>query len=423
MVVGVLTYFFPPNVIALGFTAVVFWAVIRPDLLRVKTLAAIGLVAAIAVATVVFYLQDAIRVLSTTLYPGQRISGGGGVSLGMWLTQLLPTSQMNHHVSLVAGSNICEQSTIGSVYVLAVACFGDVRGLWQNAGREERRRLLLLTAGLLATQAWMVVPLPPWAGYPLLWHLVPPGRMVLAGGLMLMIVAFVIAQSRPLVFSAARCTLFVSALVLGWVLLKQPLNISFTEAFRDWIFIVPVLVTALLVRFGLLTSARANGTLLASAAVLALISFGTFNPIQSTVPMFTKPDTPVTRDFDRRLQEEGRGYILEPWGKSFFSHSGLPLIGLGYPSLSYSTFDPAMDLWRQVYPDVPAAELRSAFQNVGSFGFGDVPAPKWQPIYTLAPMAPFVRPGATVCDFIRPSRTRFAGLAGCLTPTARTEAP
>ena len=137
--------------------------------------------------TVLFYLRDAIAILSTTVYPGQRISGGGAIDGGRWLAQFLPTSQMNHHVALVPAPNICELSMVGSMYVLAMLFFVDWRALATSSTREERRRWAWLAAGLIATQAWMVVALPPWAGYPLLWHLVPPGRMVLAGGLMLML--------------------------------------------------------------------------------------------------------------------------------------------------------------------------------------------------------------------------------------------
>ena len=41
---------------------------------------------------VLFYLRDAIAILSGTVYPGQRVSGGGGIDFRWWLTQFLPTS-------------------------------------------------------------------------------------------------------------------------------------------------------------------------------------------------------------------------------------------------------------------------------------------------------------------------------------------
>jgi hypothetical protein len=422
-VCGLLTYFYPPNAIALGFVAMILWAVIRPELLRWRSLAAMGVTAALAGATVLFYLRDAIAILSTTVYPGQRVSGGGGIDFGRWLAQFLPTSQMNHHVALVPAPNICELAMVGSLYVLAMVFFVDWRGLAATSTREERRRWAWLAAGLMTTQAWMVVTLPPWVGYPLLWHLVPPGRMVIAGGLMLMLVAFVLGQARPLVFGAVRCGLFGAALLAAWWAFKHPHGIGPAEAYRDWILIVPVAAIAAGVAFRVLTPVQGNAALLASAALLGLVSFGTFNPIQSTVPIFEKPNTPITAEFDRRLREDGRGYILEPWGASFFAHSGLPLVGFGYPSISYSTFDPAMDLWAKLYPELPPDELRRTFHNVGSFAFGDIPAPRWQPIYTFAPMAPFLRPGATVCDFIRPSRMQFASLAGCPRPVGMVGEP
>jgi hypothetical protein len=424
LVCGLLTYFYPPNAIALGFVAMIVWAAIRPDLLRWKHLAGLAVVAGLAGGTVLFYLRDAIAILSTTVYPGQRISGGGGVVFRSWLSQLLPTSQMNHHVPIVPAPNICELSTIGSIYVLAMIFFVDWGALARTSTSAERRRWAWLGAGLVATQAWMVLALPPWAGYPFLWHLVPSYRMAIGGGLMLMIVAFVLGHARPLVFSAMRCVLFAVVLWSAWCLFKYPLGIGLAEAYRDWAYVIPVVAVAGGVAWKVLSASRAHATLLVSSALLGVVSFGTFNPIQSTVPIFEPPVTPLTLEFDRRLREEGRGYIIEPWGASFFAHSGLTLVGLGYPSISYSTFDPAMDLWRKVYPEVPPDELRQAFQNAGSFAFGDVPVPKWQPIYTLAPAAPFLRPGATVCEFIRPSRSAFAAIAGCPTPLpSSTEGP
>ncbi|HXW05575.1 MAG TPA: hypothetical protein VD833_10120 [Vicinamibacterales bacterium] len=420
MACGLLTYFYPPNAIALGFVALVFWAGARPGLLQWRTLLPLGLTAAAAGATVLFYLWEPIAIVAQTVYPGQRVSGGGGVYFRWWLTQLLPTSHMNHHAPLIPAPNICELSTIGSVYVLAILFFAPWRELVLQSTGAERRRWLWVAAGLLATQAWMTVRLPPWAGYPLLWHLVPPGRMVLAGGLLLVTFAFLIGQARPLRLTIWRTAAFALTLGLGWALFKQTHGIGPGEAFRDWAFAVPVAVAAVLQRMSLVTPPAVNVILLASAVLLGAVSFGTFNPIQSAKPIFQKHQTPVTAELDRRLAAEGRGYLLLPWGSSFFSHSGLPLIALGYPSLAYSTFDPAMDLWTRIYPELPAEKLNRAFNNVGTLGFGDVPEPEWIPIITQAPMAPFVRPGVTVCEVIRPARAAFAPSVGCPVPLAST---
>jgi hypothetical protein len=415
LVGGLLTYFYPPNAIALGFVAAMLWLAMRPDWLQWRKVAAIGLVAGAAAATVLLYLHDAITILSGTVYPGRRISGGGGVDFRWWLTQLLPTSAMNHHVPLVPAPNICELSTVGSIYVLAAIFFAPWKALVLESSREDWRRWAVLGIGLLATQAWMTLPLPAWAGYPLLWHLVQPGRMVLAGGVMLIVLTFVITQRQPMRFSAFGCLSFGLTLILAWALFKRPHGIGLAEAYRDWIFIVPVVVAALLVAVKLLTPVRANTLLIAAAVVLGAVSFGTFNPIQKTTPIFATHHTAVTADLNRRLRH-GRGFLLLPWGTSFFAHSGLPLVGLGYPSLAYSTFDPAMDLWMKMFPELSADELNRTFNNVGSFAFADVPRPLWQPIYTMVPIAPFTRPELTVCDLIRPSRAAMAAALNCPPP-------
>ncbi len=413
---ALLTYFYPPNAISLGFAAAVLWAVLSPDLFHWRRMVPLVAAAGTAGGIVLFYLRDAIATLTQTVYPGHRVSAGGDLHLSVWLSQFLPTSLMNHHIPVGSTSNICELSTIGSVYVLALVFFLPWRSLIVESSREERRRWALLGAALVATQSWMIVTLPSWVGYPLLWHLVPSGRMVLAGGVLLMILALVLGTARPLRFDFYRCVAFALTLVLGWAVFKLPHEIGFREAFRDWIYIVPVVVAALAQGLRILAPPQANGLLIASAAALAFVSFATFNPIQKTTPLFQKHDTKVTRELDRRLREEGRGYLAIPFRSSFFGHSGLPLIGLGYPSMAYSTFDPPMEIWRKLYPEMPRSRVRAVFQNAGAIGFDDVPEAKWVPIFTVAPIEPLRRPGLTVCDLIRSNRAPFAASIGCPAP-------
>jgi hypothetical protein len=416
LVCALLTYLYPPNAIALGFVALILWSTIAPELLGWRRFVPLGLAAVVAASTVLVYLWDPIVRLSNTVYPGQRMSGGGGMNFRWWVTQFLPTSAVNDHVPVVSAPNVCELSTLGSLYVLAILFFVPWFDLLAQSTKEDRRRWTWLVAGLLATQAWMTISLPPWVGYLFLWHFVQPGRMVLAGGLFLLILAFVLGQARPLRLTAFRCLFFGYTLFLAWVLFKRPHAIGLLEAYHDWVFVVPVVVLATLKALALLKDAAANTVLLGCAAALGVVSFGTFNPIQTTTPIFERHDTSVTRELNSRLARERRGYLLLPWGSSFFSHSGLPLIALGYPSLSYSTFDPAVDLWRKVYPQLPPDQLRQVFDNAGSFAFGDFQSPRWFPIFTQAPMDPFVRPGVTVCDVIRPSRAAFAASVGCPVP-------
>jgi hypothetical protein len=411
---GLLTYFYPPNFICLGFVGLLLWAAIQPELLRWSRLAGLAAVVAAACGVMVFYLWDPLQVLAHTSYPGQRISMGGGVSFTGWLTQWLPTALLHNHVLLVPG-NICEASTLGSIYAFAVLFFIPWRDLITSSTPNERRTWLLLLAGVVATQVWMTLPLPHWLGYPLLWHRVPPGRMVVAGGMLVLVLSFLIGKARPLRMTSFRVALLAACLFTAWFQYKYSQGIGFVASYKDWIMIVPVVVVAAVGAVRPLPPAVPNLVLLGSALVIGVVSFGTFNPLQSTKPIFEQHSTPVTAKLDQAVDMNGRGFILQPWMTTFFSHTGLPLIGLGYPSLSYSTFDPAVDLWRKVYPDLSPEEFQRIFNNVGGYAFGDVPAPHRVPgtLVTLSPSAPFTKPGVTVCDFIRPSRMALAASVGC----------
>ena len=89
------------------------------------------------------------------------------------------------------------------------------RDLVARINWEERRRWMWLVGGLAATQAWMIIYVPPWVGYPLLWHLVPSGRMVLAGGLLLLVTAFLLGQTYRLQFTVSGCLCFAITLALA----------------------------------------------------------------------------------------------------------------------------------------------------------------------------------------------------------------
>src|SRR5215218_10946240 len=55
LVCGLLTYFYPPNAIALGFVAALLWLACRPDWLHWRKVVVLGLTAGAAGATVLFY--------------------------------------------------------------------------------------------------------------------------------------------------------------------------------------------------------------------------------------------------------------------------------------------------------------------------------------------------------------------------------
>ena len=248
------------------------------------SLLSLVLVSLAAAATAAFYLHDYLVATWSTLYPGQRFLPGGGVAFEEWISQFLPTSQIHHHESLI-GQNICEISTVGSFYISAVLFFLD----YIQLGRVQSRRfwyvLLVLLTGLLATYAWMFLPLPAWVGAPLLWNRVPPGRMIFASGLLLLFTVFILAQKLGLKLTRIRVTLFSAFVFIGWYYYKHTRsNLGFFESWLDLVVLVPIVATSVVRRS--ITIKQKHTLVLTSTLLIGILSFGSFNPIQSAWQIF-----------------------------------------------------------------------------------------------------------------------------------------
>ena len=108
--------------------------------------------------------------------------------------------------------------------------------------------------------------------------------------------------------------------------------------------------------------------------------------MQSTRPIFARPNTWMTRALDQRLKDGCTTFVI-PFEWSFFGHTGSPLVGLGYPSLAHATFEPRLAYWRSLFPELPPDQFNQLFNNVGVFVAGDTETPRRIP-GTLATEVP-----------------------------------
>ena len=333
--------------------------------------------------TIWLYLGHALEALGQTVYPGRRFSGGGGVDYLRWLSQFFPTVQVDHHRLLNPG-NICEQAMMGTFYVLLVVCFLDYRGLVQAEpghppGRARPAGRVPDDAGLAAPAAALVggraVPVAPRdAG--------PAQRR--APACCACSTAAIAARRGRLRATWPRFAVFAALVLVVWYRYKRQVG------WNGWIDV------AILAARGLRrlprphaaagTSPRLNRALLASAAVVGLLAFGDFNPVQSTRPIFARPNTWMTRALDQRLKDGCTTFVI-PFEWSFFGHTGSPLVGLGYPSLAHATFEPRLAYWRSLFPELPPDQFNQLFNNVGVFVAGDTERPRRIP-GTLATEVP-----------------------------------
>ncbi len=132
---------------------------------------------ALAIAGFSYEVRDAIVTAVHTVYPGQRISSGGGISLERLFSNWMDFWKSDKHYSIVDG-NICEGS--GFLWLLPFTLLGRGRRL---GGRTALEGLLvgcwIVAAGLVA---WMHFPIPASVGHWLLLDHVPAHRCLPALG-------------------------------------------------------------------------------------------------------------------------------------------------------------------------------------------------------------------------------------------------
>ncbi len=226
--------------------------------------------------------------------------------------------------------------------------FSAWRNLWAN--RASRRQLVVMGGGLALMFTWLVLPLPPWVGAPLLWNHVQPERMQFAAGLLLVFLMFTLVQGLGLRITLVRLTALTIVLVAGWWAWKFELGKNRYEDLVILVFLLPAL---------LLTRWR-PGTAHAGIAIVSLLAgvilFGRFNPLQPAWPIFNLPPNATLQAFDR-LAASNDGVL---------AITGLPGAvgnGLGYRSLSHLTAVPQMQFWRERFPSMPAARFEQVFSR------------------------------------------------------------
>lgn len=349
----ILAIFYPPLTISLAFVGFVTILAFRPQWFQKKILVPLVIASLLAVGTAVLYLHDYLIATITTIYPGQRLSGGGETELNQWISQFFPVAQIHNHESLI-GRNICEISTVGTFYTLAVFSLLNYSKWQEIRSRSLTRIVLILTGSILATWAWMFLPLPSWVGAPLLWNRIPSVRLFFAAGLLLLILVIFLSQTLGVRFSPARVAVFCGVTIAAWAYYKP---FRSEPGFLDLLILLPVL--GLSIFHHRLAIARQSTGLLVSALLVGFVAFGSFNPVQSAWLIFNRPQTNVTRMLDAQSKSHPNQFVVVEDGQ----FPGAVLNGWGYRSISHVLPTPQLDFFRQLFPELPEAELNQIFNR------------------------------------------------------------
>jgi hypothetical protein len=363
-----ISIFYPPLLISLAFVGLVTILAFRPTYLRGKFCICMIISSIAAICTVLFYLQDYLLATITTSYPGQRMNGGGGIPFGIeqWLSQFFPLSQVDNHQSLI-GRNICEVSTVGAFYTIAALFFLDYSKWNQVNSRYFKRVLLILTIALIMTWVWILLPLPAWVGAALLWNRVPSTRMFFASGLLLIILIAFLVQQLGIRFSWMRMALFSMLLIGVWI------HYKFGRSHPDELDLIILAPIYLLVLFKRQISEKYRNTaLLSSALIVGYLAFGSFNPIQSSWTIFTRPTTPVTQQLDAEVAQQSNGLLAIADNR----FPGATLNGWGYRSIAHLLAIPQLDFFRKFFPSLPEEEFQQLFNRYAHIILTNNPKPK-----------------------------------------------
>ncbi|MFW2382253.1 MAG: DUF7657 domain-containing protein, partial [Acidimicrobiales bacterium] len=179
----------PWQVTTMLVTGAVALAVVGPDILDSTTrrhalvrlaqtaVPAVAIGGAITAAFLASH-REAIETIASTVYPGQRTVGGGGVDLRWVLSGPFDLFASAPLQTTVNGTNQSENSS-GMIFAIPVAAALITAGAGGVRAPSPSSAPLRAVLGVCAAfGAWALLPLPSVVGAPLLLNRVPPERVI-----------------------------------------------------------------------------------------------------------------------------------------------------------------------------------------------------------------------------------------------------
>jgi hypothetical protein len=169
---------------------------------------------------------------------------------------------------------------------------------------------------------------------------------------------YVIAEQSGMVLSPLRVLVF-SAVVFGaWYHFKLSLHgLGLWESRKDVAIVIPVAIGLVGTMMGRFRGHDAHPLLLGSAAVIAVATFASFNPLQRAWPIFNRPQTERLRNLDITAE-------LAPDNRLVVGgYEGALLNGLGYRSASHVLPTPQVEYFHRMMPELSEARVNEVFNR------------------------------------------------------------
>lgn len=355
---------YPPFQIPTAFALLVLLLAFRRDAFTLSNILAAAVAAMIVGAAFYFYFSELIGVMKDTVYPGQRNSDGGTVPYIMALANVLPFITTANFIPLLPASNECEIAAVSTLIPLMILIFAKYETAVSRLA-EVRLGLVIALAGLVLMAAWLLLPIPSTVGRWLLWNYVPPVRMLFAFGLLLTLFFVVVGARLEYEITLKRAGIFVLTLILAYLFSKNVLSadtsIKIPNVFPwirfEWVAIAIVVAMVAMTRWHVLAHLDRRIQVFGAAALVGMVTFGTFNPFQPAHPIFNIPKSALQRDFEARARQNPNGWLVVP------GMYGALLNGAGISSINHTLLTPQLAFFRRIFPDMPPEQFNSVFNR------------------------------------------------------------
>lgn len=343
------------NGILLVLVAAMLWSHAADLRHRIEHVVMLAAASVIACGISFWHLKDWVAGLARTDLAHRSVSGGS-VTASTMASYLYPPFAHKRFEALIP-PNACEVSSVGSLILVGAILYctpsliRHVRSLWC---------LSVFSAVLLC---WMVLPIPSIVGKALLLDKTFPVRLSFAFGLPLFILALRAFDQSPFVPKSSRLIalagFFAAAIAAKCWLFGYPLPGIKSEAAIA--VAACVLVAAVHLASRHYEGVRRHGHvfLLAAFVVPSAAYFIGFNPIQSTRPMFVKPQTTVTENLDRLQAANPKGWLVVN------GFQGGVLNGQGYRSVTHTLYNPQPSFFADIVRDMTPEEFDDTFNRWG----------------------------------------------------------
>lgn len=378
-----------PTVLALG----ALLLGLRRDIFTVRSVVLLAASGVFPLAIGLGYLHDVIATMRSTIYPGARVSEGGGVSVIQLVAHVLPYLSTRGFSPVLAQSNECEIAVVSSLLPLLVLTCVDYQAL-RRIMPGARWPIWIIGGMLVLMLSWIALPIPSGMGRLLMWHYVPPYRMTWAFGMLLTLSTVVLLSRVPVCFRPRRIAILGVAMATSW-LAGQRVSIDTGQAVvsnsTDWLEFAAIAAVAgvwVLVQLPKRRFSFDDRTSLALAALAAgVVTFGTFNPIQPAHKFFDIPDSPRQQEFRQQVEANPNRWLITP------GMYGAILNGAGIPAINHCLPAPQLAFFRAVFPDMDAGEFNEVFNRYANVMARAQPqARAFQSDAVVVPIDVFVQP-------------------------------